>query len=356
MMLSAFFERKILVEEWISNIIKKKIYGKGDKIQQDIASSPLKNQEDSRYIEIADVLKKYESKQVKKAFLSSVYTTVEKSDNEVKSIKLWFDKEKDELKLIRNIEEEYDSSREMWTFYNKVYQSVFSTINEASMTTENYVRYYKELDEIKFGGEVDFNFSYKGKNNKIKYLETVVSKDEKIQNEQKKSIIKLIDNLKIRHHSEENVSIMPSNGNLQFTKQNIGNDRFDVMVYAIDEYCNGNTALLFAHCTADNQKILRDSIKKLCFDSERNLLCSGLYYKKIYHIEEEKLIENIIDSGKKAIDSAQRVLEYIMLAYRVWICRSNQYKDLDGYDCKRLNELEKEYRLVQNKYNELYNP
>lgn len=60
-MLSACFERKVLVEKWISNIIKEKIYRKGHKIQQDIASCPLENQEDSRCIEITDVLKKYKS-------------------------------------------------------------------------------------------------------------------------------------------------------------------------------------------------------------------------------------------------------------------------------------------------------
>lgn len=347
----------VLVEEWISKIIREKIYGKGHKIQQDIASCPLKNQNDSRYIEIADVLKRYISPQAEKAFLNSVYTTVEESDNEVKSIKLWFDKEKDELKQIGNIEEEYDSSREMWTFYDKVYQSVFSTINEVSMTTENYVRYYKKLNDITFAGEVDFNFSKDGKNSKVGYLNETVNNDplfcdnkEKSEEEKlKKEILDLIEAASKHHHSVENVSMMASTGKMQITKQNIGNDRFDVFVYAIDEYCKGNTAWLLAHCTPENKAALCKFLEMIC--SKDGKLCSDEYYSKIYKITDKTLIDDLKRSGKLSIDSAQRVLEYVSLAYRVWIHRAKhyekkyktKYEELNGFSSEKLIE---EYKAV----------
>ena len=134
------------------------------------------------------------------------------------------------------------------------------------------------------------------------------------------------------HHTIENVSIMPSNGNMQFTKQSIGNDRFDVMAFAVDEYCKGNTALLLVHCTPEFQNTLKECMHSICFDSEQIMLNTILYFEKIYNINDIDLIQNLIESGKKAIDSAQRVLEYIELAYRVWICRSNKYMDVTKYD------------------------
>ena len=145
---------------------------------------------------------------------------------------------------------------------------------------------------------------------------------------------------------------MPSNGNMQFTKKSIGNDRFDVMVLAVDEYCKGNTALLLAHCTPEYQKTLKEFMHLICFDSERNALNSRFYFEKIYNINDDDLIQNLLESGKKAIDSAQRVLEYIALAYRVWICRSNNYNSVAIYDKNRISDLSTEYDSVKNCLNQ----
>ena len=60
------------------------------------------------------------------------------------------------------------------------------------------------------------------------------------------------------------------------------------------------------------------------------------------------MINSIIESGKKAIDSAERVLEYMDLAYRVWICRLGHY-----YNNKKIKECYEERCTLEGEYKEI---
>ena len=345
------------MENWVLRELEK-IYHYGNdtrsKIEeQEMVKGIAPTGEKARYIDICiDVITGHPN--VCNTTIRSPYCTVEYGENKtISSIKVWFHKEKNELLQIEEIPYEYDSSENMWDFYDKIYKNTFkmdsSIIKELKgRNKDKFYRCYKIIDGIRFGGEVDFNFSAEGKKAKIDFFEKVLVEDKLCDESRKKEIRSMLAIVKERHHSRENVSIMPSNGNMQFTKQSIGNDRFDVMAFAIDEYCKGNTALLLVHCTPEYQKKLKAFIESSCFDPETHTLNTGAYFKKIYNINDDDLVQNLVESGKIAIDSAQRVLEYIALAYRVWICRANNYRDVKDYDDdRRVEELEKEYGMVK---------
>lgn len=344
------------MQDWISNCLKEEIFPKSNKMLKLLAEQPLQIGEtpqgnEARYIEVYDILKPYRSLK-RKAEVSEYSTVRDAKDNGI-SLKIWFHKEKNELLKVEDIPEEYDSSKDMWSFYDKIYDNIFLNIEKSSLESaynKKYVRYYKTIENIKYGGEIDFNFSTEGKKSKLKNFNTIVEKDEAcIDDSFKEKIYKLLEMIKKHHHSIENVSLMPSNGNMQFTKQSIGNDRFDVMAFAIDEYCKGNTSLLLAHCSPEYLKTLKRYMNDICYDKEQEKLVSKFYFEKIYNIRDDLgLINSIIESGKKAIDSAERVLEYMDLAYRVWICRLGHY-----YNNKKIKECYEERCTLEGEYKEI---
>lgn len=344
------------MQDWISNCLKEEIFPKSNKMLKLLAEQPLQIGEttqgnEARYIEVYDILKPYRTLK-RKAEVSEYSTVRDAKDNGI-SLKIWFHKEKNELLKVEDIPEEYDSSKDMWSFYDKIYDNIFLNIEKSSLEFvyyKKYVRYYKTIENIKYGGEIDFNFSAEGKKSKFKNFNTIVEKDEAcIDDSIKEKIYKLLKMIKKHHHSIENVSLMPSNGNMQFTKQSIGNDRFDVMAFAIDEYCKGNTSLLLAHCSPEYLKTLKRYMNDICYDKEQEKLVSKFYFEKIYNIRDDLgLINSIIESGKKAIDSAERVLEYMDLAYRVWICRLGHY-----YNNKKIKECYEERCTLEGEYKEI---
>lgn len=329
------------------------------------------NGQEARYVEFN--LNKNEYKDFIKKASSCIYATVEDDNNDkVNSvIKVWYKKNKKELLVV--VPQEYDSSEEMWEFYDLIYNDLYKEVlkNESGKRKKDYdykknnCRFHIIFDGIKFGskdtfkftfgGEVDFNFSKDGKNSKVDYLKKTVENDplfsdnkEKCEEEKlKEEILGLINKANQHHHSVENVSMMASTGKMQSTKQCIGDDRFDVFVYAIDEYCKGNTAWLLTHCTPENKAALCKFLEKIC--SKDGKLCSDEYYRKIYKITDKTLIDDLKRSGKRSIDSAKRVLEYISLAYRVWIHRAEyyekeytaKYKELKGFSSEKLIEESK---------------
>lgn len=109
-----------------------------------------------------------------------------------------------------------------------------------------------------------------------------------------------------------NISLMPQTGNLQSVKQGIGNDRIDTFIWAIDEYYNGNSNLLINHSSYENIEPLRTYLN--IFGSNRGIYN---YCKTIYHID-ESLVDRMIASGKQAIDTSDRIIDFMDLAVEFW--------------------------------------
>ena len=110
-------------------------------------------------------------------------------------------------------------------------------------------------------------------------------------------------------YSIVNVSLIPQSGNLQAVKQGIGNDRLDTFVWALDEYYSKRSNLLFNHSSAQNMSALNEYLDMFNGVDE--------YCRTVYHIN-ESLVADMIESGKKAIDTPEGIMGFMNLTYRFW--------------------------------------
>lgn len=216
--------------------------------------------------------------------------------------------------------EEFDTSDLAWITYKLFYGKDFS-INEKD-------RKYSKLkignnNFIKISGDTDFNFGSGWSNsiaNKYKGYLGQVPDGYKTMYQNQLAICKNL------FYSIVNVSLMPQTGNLQGTKKGIGNDRIDTFIWALNSYYDGETSLLFNNATYQNTQDL-----KAYLNIFKNKDCDPIYKycSQIYGIY-EGLVDELIESGKMAIDSPERVIGYMKLAYQFWnqkLMRINQEMD-----------------------------
>lgn len=122
---------------------------------------------------------------------------------------------------------------------------------------------------------------------------------------------------------------MPITGNLQGTKGTIGKDRFDVFIWALHLYYNyGIDLIINSHTTVQSIKELIEILN--CF--ERDTKSPKSYYKFFCDLNED-IVNQLVISGEKRIDTTDRVLDYIVLAYKVWNIRKNNF---DHNQCREL--------------------
>lgn len=118
--------------------------------------------------------------------------------------------------------------------------------------------------------------------------------------------------LKDLTYSIVNISLMPQTGNLQSVKQGTGNDRIDTFIWAVDQYYKGNSSLLINYSSYQNISPLKSYLN--IFSGNKGVYN---YCKTIYHIN-ESLVDKMIDSGKQAIDTLDKVINFMDLAFEFW--------------------------------------
>lgn len=242
-----------------------------------------------------------------------------------------------------------DSSEKIWKeYYEPFYSKIdweFWKIFDYKKLVQKKERYYAECREItaefgksfigcKLGGELDFNFNL----SKYKRYENILNKDNKVN---KANAIKLLEECAKNQYRYYNFSVLITTGGLNNVKGTLSQergkrslDRFDVFVFVLNDYFN-------------NRKIKEDYMHIIFSESWRsakeNRECLYVYlslfeniedyFKKNYNIiaeedQNKKLIEDLINSGSKPIDSGERVVEYLMLAKRYWKAKENGIKKL----------------------------
>ena len=182
---------------------------------------------------------------------------------------------------------------------------------------------------LRLRGETDFNFNDK----KCERYEKIINK---IKDEETKSnALSLLKECKKMHHSLLNFSLMQSVGKMQEVKSKGLKiryyyeqlDRLDTFIYYLDDYKKDESLIL--NCAYANKKCLKDYLDKFkdVYD-----YCEKIYFIKIEKNKrntEEDLIQKLIKSGRKALDSCERVIEYMNLAIEFWGKKKEYFESQD---------------------------
>lgn len=245
---------------------------------------------------------------------------------------------------------ESDSSKKTWEFYKSKYNSNdwafwnevdFDAIQTQSEKRKNYREFYKKdkrkyawlkdgstkIDELgkffRFGGERVFNFGTQYYNFK-KIIEDFSSDDNK-----KKVVLNLLEECKNSYPLDQNLSILPSVGGLNNVKGSIyfnendeirysdehlpGRqlDRFDSFIVIIDDYFKGENELVLSYTKGTpNEECLKNFLKE--FENVYD------FVYKLYLLQDEKFIDELIENGRKPIKSIDDVERYCLLAKKYW--------------------------------------
>ena len=221
------------------------------------------------------------------------------------------------LKL--NDTDEYDVKHEAWKIYQILYNDNLNFEDRDIIRTNGrpyikckFAHNKKSTNLMDFSGEIDFNFSDKTRRelNRSRYLhyEEILKRD--LEDEGILEIyIEMLNECLQMHHSQDNISIMPKTGNMQGAKGSIGLDRLDVWLFVLDMKYRYNINLLQNHCTMENCSALGEFLD--LFEDVYD------YANTIYHIDKE-LVDDLIESGKKPLDSASNIITYMSLAKNFW--------------------------------------
>lgn len=207
---------------------------------------------------------------------------------------------------------EYDVSKIAWEAYRLMYKDFFDNGKEEKNNNRPYLDYHFTHNSKKFSislsGDTDFNFSNGFAHSRLetykKFLENKID-----YKKYKDMYSNNLEVFKLLNHSIVNVSLIPKTGNIQNIKQGIGNDRLDTFVWLLDLYYSKKICLFLNFSSYENIDFV-----KSYFDSFGTIYD---YCEKIYHIN-ESLVDDLINSGKKAIDSPERVIEFMNLTIRFW--------------------------------------
>ena len=212
---------------------------------------------------------------------------------------------------------EFDVSEKAWGIYKMLYGKNMGSIDFLNDVKKDKKRFYivksfeyngKASKQIKFSGELDFNISKKrvfgfGQSRYDQFKKFLNAANEKNKD---KYLEFLNDWCNKLCYQEYNISLMPQTGCLQLVKKNVGNDRLDVFVWCLNEYYTQSSNIIFNFCSFENIESLKSYL-----DIFNNI---NEYCEAVYHIN-KTLTDELVVSGSKALDSAERVMEYLDLAY-----------------------------------------
>lgn len=238
--------------------------------------------------------------------------------------------------------EEFDTSELAFLTYKVFYDDNFVLNKFNDKKSRKYFELKLGEDVVKISGETDFNFG-KGWSNTVENKYKGLLNNKNSPKNYIEMYKKQLERCKVLYKSILNVSLMPQTGNLQSAKKGIGNDRLDTYVWALNSFYEGETSLLFNYATCKNMEVLEKYLNLFRKNYDDDPIYN--YCSKIYGIN-KNLVDELILSGKKAINNPGRVMEYMKLAYRFW-CQKL------GHINKMMNEkkdiLSKEEKIIINR-------
>lgn len=243
------------------------------------------------------------------------------------------------------MDKEFDSSETAFEVYSVLYRNNlplnYQVIEKGRRHIKDVFIYNnKQSQKIKLSGDTDFNYSEGFAHSRaeafIKHL----------KDSPKGYDVTYTNNFSILQKltcSVVNISLMPQTGCLQLVKEGLGNDRIDTYIWGIDEYYKHRSDLLFNRASYDNTEALKSFLS--LFDDVYE------YCDAMYHIN-ESLVDDMIESGKTAIDGPEKMINFMNLTIRFWGQKSKYlYSIMEEYDNEIVrNELDSVNLLLNDLY------
>lgn len=231
---------------------------------------------------------------------------------------------------------EFDVSPPVWDMYKIVYEHGISKYFDLNNPIEKNGRKIAQIkkekkhelklnkyNDFSVSGDVVFNFSKKGKPGESRY-DIYRKHIESLENEElKKVYLKKLEVCDLMNYSFENCALLFRKGCLQIAKQGIGNDRGDTFIWALDMYYEEGCGIILNHSSQENVEALKDFLELFRVSDKHKSVYK--YCELFYNIYDTELIDKLINSGLKPLDSAERVISYIELALAFWGNRSKYY-------------------------------
>ena len=236
-------------------------------------------------------------------------------------------------------EQEYDVCDEIIKWYQEIYKGkgCLGEYFDLENPCEGKRKYFKMKEnkvinecakEMEISGDIIFNFSDRGLNGQSRYDILKKYINDISDTELKKLYDEKIEYCCKNNYCKENCSLIPKLGNLQGSKQGIGNDRGDTYIWALDKYFENNIEILFNHATYENKKILISYLDTIRKPGKHQSIYN--YCRLFYNIDDTRFIDELIEFGCKTIDTEFRARKYIDLALRFWELRSDYYKSISN--------------------------
>lgn len=235
---------------------------------------------------------------------------------------------------------EYDVSEIAWEIYEILYKDNFRCFSkkkgERTYLKQGFEYNGKEISTASFSGETDFNFKIGFSHSRLTAYYNFL-KHSKMPEEYKKMYTNQLEICRQLTYCILNISVLPQSGNLQSTKGKLANDRIDTYIYAIDCYYEKENNLLMNYSSYENLEFLKEYLG--LFESAHE------YCRVIYHIS-ESLVDDLIESGKKSIDTPEELINYMKLAYRFWRQKLMYLNSIDKLSDTIKKELERLSKIL----------
>lgn len=187
--------------------------------------------------------------------------------------------------------------------------------------------YFKAISRL--SGDTDFDFKTDKNPNKNKYGKFLNLLKGSFKDEILIEHIDKLNECKNMHYSLINFSLMQVMGNLQRAKsKGINNewlDRLDSFIYLIREYYrtdynDRDSCQIILNSTYANKNTLRKFLDDFIDVYD--------YCNNIYFIKDKTFVDRLIEEGQKPMNSGERVVEYMELAFDFWEKKNEGLKNV----------------------------
>lgn len=238
-----------------------------------------------------------------------------------------------------------DSSPEAWDYFNKVFSGEIKDLNLNSKRQRQRLIWKSETIDI--AGDCSFNFN----GNKMKSFEKKMESFEEMKLEDLKKKLEVCQKM---HHNLLNFDLIPVTGGMNNLKGNLkydqenkilvhdlgrkpdnAHDRLDTFVTFIDYSLKKRNELKQnIPCIKEigeffSNSIFTTSLKGENFGVLYNFMDNYenvyTYCKEFYNIDSRSFIDRLVESGKKPIEDAESLNDYMDLAIDYWILKGKTF-------------------------------